>query len=263
MPVTLTGPARAALAATRFADVRWLDATGSTNADLLALASAGGAAGIVLVADHQDAGRGRLGRSWQAPPESSLLVSVLVRPPPAVADVVTMAAALAMAEAVESTSGVRARLKWPNDLVVAVGGTDRKLAGVLAETDGAAVVVGIGVNVAWPPELPADLAATMTALDRLAAAAVDRADLLVAYLQALEVGYGQLLGDGGRRSLLAAWTARSATLGRGVRVELGPAVADVVGTAVAVTEAGHLVVETAAGTRRTFAAGDIVHLRPT
>ena len=112
----------AALAGTRFADVRWVGETGSTNTDALALARDGAPEGVVLVADHQTAGRGRLGRTWEAPPGASLLVSVLLRPPAAVADAVTMAAGVAMAEAVAEVAGVDARLKWPNDLVVAVDG---------------------------------------------------------------------------------------------------------------------------------------------
>jgi hypothetical protein len=86
--------ARAALVGTRFADVRWVAETGSTNADALELARAGEAEGIVLVADHQTAGRGRLGRSWQAPPGGSLLCTILLRPPARIAPATTMAVAL-------------------------------------------------------------------------------------------------------------------------------------------------------------------------
>jgi BirA family biotin operon repressor/biotin-[acetyl-CoA-carboxylase] ligase len=258
--------------------VRWVDETGSTNADLLALATDGEPEGIVLVADHQTAGRGRRDRSWQAPPGSSLLVSVLLRPTAAVADVVAMAAALAMAEAVEATCGVAARLKWPNDLVVDVDGADRKLAGVLAEADWPArspiaagwsppppeermvVVVGIGLNVQWPADLPADLAATLTALNLVTGGTVERTELLVAYLRALAARYLPLVRTRERGEVLAAWKARSATLGRRVRVDLGAD--DVVGTAVDVTTDGHLVIDTVDGTRRTVAVGDVVHLRP-
>src|SRR5699024_2429841 len=81
--------ARNALRTSRFADVRWVESTGSTNADVLDLARAGEPEGIVLVADHQEAGRGRRGRSWQAPPGRSLMTSVLLRPPAAVAGLVT------------------------------------------------------------------------------------------------------------------------------------------------------------------------------
>src|SRR3954470_24844013 len=94
-------PARRALEGTRFADVRWVAETGSTNADALALAREGAAEGIVLVADHQTAGRGRQGRSWVAPPGASLLTTVLLRPPAGVAGSTTMAVGLAAAEAVD------------------------------------------------------------------------------------------------------------------------------------------------------------------
>jgi BirA family biotin operon repressor/biotin-[acetyl-CoA-carboxylase] ligase len=273
--------ARSALAGTRFADVRWVAETGSTNADAMELARQGEAEGVVLVADHQVAGRGRLGRTWSAPPGSSLLVSILLRPPARVAESVTMAVGLAMAEAVEDRTGVVARLKWPNDLVVdAADGTSRKVAGVLAEADWparsalsagwsplppaerVAVVVGIGVNVNWPAELPVDLAEIAASLNHLAGGDVDREALLVAFLRRLDERYGALVspGEDGRQRLVAEWRARSATIGRQVRIDLGAD--DVVGTAVDVDGAGRLVVESLDGERRTFAVGDVVHLRP-
>src|SRR3954465_2828889 len=109
--------ARAALAATRFADVRWVAETGSTNADALALARQGAPEGIVLVADHQTAGRGRQGRTWEAPRGASLLVTVLLRPRAGVAGLTTMAVAVAAAEGVDDVAGFAPRIKWPNDLV--------------------------------------------------------------------------------------------------------------------------------------------------
>lgn len=286
--------ARARLQGSRFADVRWVAGTGSTNADAMALARDGAPEGIVVVADHQRAGRGRRSRPWVAPPGGSLLVSVLLRPPARVAGAVTMAAAVAMAEAVERLAGVAAGLKWPNDLVVATASGDRKLAGILAEADWPAgstisggyrppaphdrvvVVVGIGVNVRWPggPSAAtvgeggggpsgggddlAEVAGVATALNWLGAA-VDRVDLLVAFLRRLDERYTDLVraGAGGT---LADWRQRSATLGRRVRVDLGAD--DVEGTAVDVTDEGHLVVETLEGGRRTIAVGDVVHLRP-
>src|SRR5262245_35424713 len=119
----------------RFADVRWVDETGSTNADLLELARDGAPEGIVLAADHQTAGRGRQSRSWVAPPGSSLLVSVLLRPDSSEVNRCTMALAVAAAEAVEAVAGFAPRLKWPNARVWPGDGTglDRTLAGLLAE----------------------------------------------------------------------------------------------------------------------------------
>src|SRR6476646_7378861 len=139
-----------------FTDVRWFAELDSTNRYLVDEARAGAPACVAVVADPQTAGRGRLGRTWVAPPGASLLVSVLLRPrlPVEQRHLIVTAGALAMAEAVEATTGVVAGLKWPNDLMVG----ERKLCGVLAETVGDALVVGLGVNVEWP-DVPAELAA--------------------------------------------------------------------------------------------------------
>jgi BirA family biotin operon repressor/biotin-[acetyl-CoA-carboxylase] ligase len=270
--------ARQAVAGTRFADVRWAAETGSTNADALELARQGEPEGIVLVADHQRAGRGRQGRTWTAPPGASLLATVLLRPPAAVLGATTNAMAVAAAEAVEAVAGFAPRLKWPNDLVWPGYGSapDRKLAGILAEAewprgasiaDGwcppgraerAVVAVGIGVNVAWPADLPDELADVAVAINHVTGATVDREELLIALLTRLDHHYGHLLAGAGS-SVAAAWRERSATLGRPVRVDLGTH--DLEGIAVDVTEDGHLVVETSDGRRNTLAVGDVVHLQ--
>ena len=241
--------------------------TGSTNADVMELARQGEPEGIVLVADHQTAGRGRAGRTWTAPPGAGLLLSILLRPPAAVMDLATMAVAVAAAEAVQSVAGFAPRLKWPNDLVWPGDGSapDRKLAGILAEADGpaagdkAVVVVGIGINVTWPSELPEELAEIAVAINHVTDRPVDREDLLIALLSALAPRYAALVA-GDRLSLLEGWRKRSATLGRRVRVDLGTDAVE--GTAVDVTDDGHLVVDTVEGERHVVAVGDVVHLRP-
>jgi BirA family transcriptional regulator, biotin operon repressor / biotin---[acetyl-CoA-carboxylase] ligase len=262
------GRARSVLAAgpaARFADVRWVASTGSTNADALALVRDGAPEGIVVVADHQTAGRGRRGRVWEAPPGAGLLASIVLRPPTAVVEACTMAVAVAAVEAVSAVAGFAPRLKWPNDLVWPGDGSapDRKLAGILAEADwpggGApAVVVGIGLNVTWPSELPPDLAEIAVACNHLTGAEVDREDLLIALLERLASWYGPLVATGDTAPLRAAWRDRSATLGRQVRVDLGHEV--VQGLADDVTAEGHLVVVTETGDRRTVTTGDVVHL---
>jgi BirA family biotin operon repressor/biotin-[acetyl-CoA-carboxylase] ligase len=254
--------AKRALAGSRFADVRWVHETESTNADLLTLAREGEPEGITLVADHQTAGRGRVGRSWVAPPGASLLLSVLLRPPARVAGLSSMAVGLAASSAVDDIAGFRPRLKWPNDLVWPGDGSapDRKLAGILAEAhwpaseqpaDGeVAVVVGIGLNVNWPEQLPPELRDIATAVNHIVGHEIDREDLLIALLQHLDRRYDQLAhGD-----LLDEWRASSATLGRRVRVDLGTEVVE--GLARDITVEGHLIVDD-----RTIAVGDVVHLR--
>lgn len=250
--------AKTALATCRFRDVRWVDETGSTNADLLELARDGAPEGAVLVANHQTAGRGRSGRTWTAPPNASLLLSVLVRPPAHLAGLSTMAMGLAAADAVESAAQFRPKLKWPNDLVWPGDGSapDRKLAGILAEAQWpssgqVAVVIGIGLNVNWPADLPDDLAEIATAVNHIGGEDVDRELLLVDLLLHFEQRYDQLGSD----ELLDAWRNSSATLGRRVRVDLGAE--RVEGVARDITAEGHLLVD-----GREITAGDVVHLRP-
>lgn len=254
---------------TRFTDVRRVAEIDSTNVRLLAMAKEGVPEGTVLVADHQLAGRGRLGRTWQAPPGASLLVSVLIRPPvdPGRAHLFTIAAALAAADACSELAGVRPDLKWPNDLVVGGGAETRKLAGLLAESvigDGQlrGLVVGLGLNVSWPTELPDDLAEIAVALNHLSEVRVDRIELLVRWLELFDEAYGRLVAPDGRGAaiLLARYRDTCATLGREVRVEVADRVLE--GRAVDVSDHGHLLVEVGPDLVE-VTAGDVVHVRPT
>jgi len=236
--------------------VQHLTSIDSTNRLVLDLAREGEPAGFVAVADHQTAGRGRLGRSWEAEPGSSLLVSVLLRPdlPAERLHLLTLAAGLSLADAVGSVAGVTAGLKWPNDLVV----DDRKLAGLLAEADVAAgaaraVVIGAGCNLtadAFPPEL----AHQATSVELEAGVPVDRDALLDAFLAALAGRLGDL------DAVLDDARTRSATLGRHVRVEL-PGDQVLEGAATALADNGSLIVRDDAGHEHAVAVGDVVHLR--
>lgn len=201
-----------------------------------------------------------------APAGASLLVSVLLRPriDPERLFLLTLACGLAAAEGVESTIGVALGLKWPNDLVVAAGPlADRKVAGILAESHVVAgsvdaVVVGMGLNVDWPAELPAELVDTATSLDRLAPA-VTREAVLTAWLVAYERWLGAI-EDGRFDDLLDAVRARSVTVGRRVRVDT--AATSFEGIAVAIDPDGALVVRADDGEESPVRVGDIVHARP-
>jgi BirA family transcriptional regulator, biotin operon repressor / biotin---[acetyl-CoA-carboxylase] ligase len=236
--------------------------TGSTNADLLALADAGEPAGLVLVTDHQRAGRGRLGRTWSAPPGASLLVSVLLDLPGAApVHGATWAVGLAARDACSDVTGVRPELKWPNDVMVG----ERKLAGILAEAvlrhgRVAGVVVGMGLNVTWPlpAELPGELAERVVALNHLTGRPVDREAVLAAYLQRLAERVGAW--EARPAELAAAYRQGLDTLGKAVRVELPDGA--FTGTAVGLDGEGALIVELADRSRRVVRAGDVVHLRP-
>ena len=262
-----TERAKTALAGTRFAHLDWVPETGSTNADLVAAAVAG-AGDRALVADHQHAGRGRLERRWEAPPGASLLMSVLVRPPfPATgAHLLSTALGLAAVEALDELAGVVVGLKWPNDVVapgVGPDGADLKLGGLLAEMTGdaatGAVVLGIGLNVAWSGVgFPDELASTATAVDLLGGQ-VEREDLVVALLRALDP-VAELASADACRSLVERYRQRCVTIGRRVRVELPGS--ELLGTAADVADDGALVVRGDDGTTTTVTVGDVVHLRP-
>lgn len=251
-----------ALSGTRFT-VRRVASTGSTNDDLRAAAAEGAPDGSVLVADHQSAGHGRRGRTWAAPPGTSLLVSILLRPELEPDDLHLLATAVgvAAAEAVDEELAVTVGLKWPNDLVAMTEAGERKLGGILAETTWSgdhldAVVIGLGLNADWPEPVPDELDGIAVALTHLTDEPVDRGDLLVTLLLRLEA----ILADPEHAALLERWHHLTTTVGRDVRVELASG-AVIVGRAVALTDGGRLVVETADG-RQEVTAGDVHHLRP-
>lgn len=259
----VSGPARSGaplVAAERAGTMVWpagwtvtvVDETGSTNADLLAAAQAGAADRTVLAAAHQTAGRGRLDRTWTAPPGANLLVSLLLRDVPDAVHESIQRVALAAAAAARALTGADVRLKWPNDLLL----DDRKLAGVLSQggrspaavaaRDGIDhVVVGIGVNVGWAPPDAARLA------DAPGGAGLDPLVLLRELLVAFDA-LPAVVHDQYRSSL--------ATIGRRVRVDL-PGDRTVEGEAIDVERDGRLVVRSATATHR-FDVGDVVHLRP-
>ncbi|MGC3994126.1 MAG: biotin--[acetyl-CoA-carboxylase] ligase [Propionicimonas sp.] len=231
--------------------------TGSTNADLAASARAGAASGTVLVSDHQSAGRGRFARVWEAPPGRSLAMSVLLRPPASLPAErwlwLPLVAGLAVAEGIRDACGVAAELKWPNDVLVGGG----KVCGILSErVDGdgpAAAIIGMGLNTTLAEdELPVPTATSLA----LAGADVDPTGVASGVLGALGRWYTRWLAAD---DLRGEYAARCSTVGRRVRVQVSQQ-EFVEGTATGVDDAGCLLVEVA-GRTRTFAAGDVVHLR--
>jgi BirA family biotin operon repressor/biotin-[acetyl-CoA-carboxylase] ligase len=243
-------------------DVRVVAETGSTNSDVAAAARDGVPEGLVLVAEQQTTGRGRLGRVWTSPPRAGLTLSVLLRP----AGVemtrfgwLPLLAGVALTEAVRRIGEVDAVLKWPNDLLV----DGRKCAGILAEaippepgTAGSAVVIGVGLNTTLREhELPRPDA---TSLALAGAVCVDRGPILSALLRSLATWYGRWRDAGGdpdASGLREAYAFHCATLGRDVLVHL-PDGSQVRGRADDVDIGGRIVVDGQA-----FAAADIEHLR--
>ncbi|POX44917.1 biotin--[acetyl-CoA-carboxylase] ligase [Streptomyces sp. Ru71] len=250
-----------------WSEVEVVQRTGSTNSDLVARAEAGEAAeGAVFVAEEQTAARGRLDRQWTAPPRSGLFFSVLLRPeevPVARWGWIPLLTGVAVATGLSRAAGVDTALKWPNDVLVTVGGEERKAGGILAERAGqGGVVVGVGVNVTLKAEeLPVPQAGSLALAG---AVSTDRDTLLRGVLRALEDWYGRWRSAGGDPAacgLQETYAAGCATLGRTVRAEL-PGDRSLIGEAVAVDGDGRLVIATKEGVQEPVGAGDIVHLRP-
>ena len=232
-------------------EVEYHETIDSTNARARDLA-VDGRANVVVLADAQTGGRGRLDRAWSSP-SGGVWLSILSRPqvPPTQAPAYTLAAAVATTRAVRE-AGVDASIKWPNDVLVG----DRKLAGILTEMEGEAdrvswLVVGIGINAnVDAADLPTDWPVTTV---REEVGDVDRRELT----QSLLAAFHELTVD--LQQVLPAWRKLSSTLGQRVRVETPGE--EIVGDAVDVRFPGSLVVETAEGTRE-VTAGDCEHLRP-
>ncbi|ELY81663.1 biotin--[acetyl-CoA-carboxylase] ligase [Natrinema gari] len=235
--------------------IEYHDSVGSTNDRARELAGEG-ATDVVVLANEQTGGRGRLDREWAAP-AGGVWVSVVTRPAitPARAPLYTLAASVATATAARE-AGVDARIKWPNDVVVPVGddGDYRKLAGILTEMEGQTdrvdwLVAGIGVNA----NLDADALPEGATSVRAEAGDVDRRRFVQRLLEEFDRYRGDL------EAVVPAWRELALTIGQHVRVDR-PA-GEVVGEAIDVTESGALVVETDDG-RVTVSAGDCEHLRP-
>lgn len=215
----------------------------STQDAAFALAARGAADGTAVVADSQTAGRGRRGHRWHDEPGASLLVSVIVRTALAAGTrpLLSYVAAVAVVETLRRAAGIEARVKWPNDVLVA----GRKVAGILLEARDAVVVAGIGLNVSqrrFPPEL----AGRATSLALETGRAVDREAVLPVLLEELDRWRG-ILEREGFEPVRARWRAAADGLGRPVRV------GHVSGIAVDLDGAGALVVDVDGVTRRVIA----------
>ncbi|WP_184841199.1 biotin--[acetyl-CoA-carboxylase] ligase [Allocatelliglobosispora scoriae] len=244
--------------------------TGSTNADVAEAARRGAPEGLVVTAERQTAGRGRLDRSWESPAGAGLMFSVLLRPAVPVArwGWLPLLAGVALAHAVRGTAALDAELKWPNDLLV--GG--RKCAGILAEAVPDGVVIGIGLNVSLTeeelPTGPTGLAPTSLLLAGADDGRANRAALLEAILRGLAewaVIWNSMGGDPVASGLREAYLGCCGTIGQQVRAVIpggGESGGEIIGLADTVDADGRLVIIDASGARQAVAAADVIHVRP-
>jgi len=240
--------------------LHYLEAVGSTNEVAKRLAGEGAPEGTVVIADLQTAGKGRLGRSWMAPANSSLLMSLIFRPTlaPVQANRLNMLCSLAAADAIQSYTGLAVGIKWPNDLVVPQppGHNYRKLAGLLTESSVAGdnllfVVVGMGINVNLEPAALGPVMVPATSLSAELGRPVDREALLVAILAHIENRYRQLDSD----QIHQDWKQRLVTLGQEITVTTPTG--QIHGVAVGVNPDGALLLRDLAGNLQPIMIGDV------
>lgn len=271
MPVTIDSAERPPLDKQRLAPghpalppdlrVEVLDEAASTNAEAIARAREGAPDGLVVVAEHQHAGRGRLDRQWETPARAGLTFSLLVRPtsPTRAWPWLPLLTGYAVDKALRAHGVADVGVKWPNDVLIG----ERKVAGILVErietAQGPAAVLGVGINVSTSAkELPVP---TATSVLLATGAAPDRTTLLLAVLASLREAYDawEAGGDASGMRLQESYRAACVTVGRHVRVDL-PDGSALEGVAREIDPAGQLVVEVA-GRRHAVSAGDVVHVR--
>jgi BirA family biotin operon repressor/biotin-[acetyl-CoA-carboxylase] ligase len=239
--------------------VRYWETIGSTMDEARRLAQDGAPEGTLVIADEQTAGRGRLQRTWWAPPGTSLLMTLVLRPnvQPRQAQRLTMICSLAVCDAISESCGVEAQVKWPNDVLI----DGKKVCGVLTELgllgerlEYALVGMGINVNVDFGAAPP--LMAPATSLLMEVGRPVSRLDLLVGVLSGIERRYKALQAGG---TCHEEWAARLSTVGQEVCVT-GDA-ERWCGLATGVDEDGALLIRLADGTVQRVLAGDVTSRR--
>ena len=233
-------------------EIEHYDSLPSTNRLARKRAAEGAPEGLLILAEEQTEGRGRRGRGWITPPGEAIAMSLLLRPSshPSRVAALSLLTALATAEAIEEATGLPARVKWPNDIVI----RGRKVVGILLEMDAdeesvRSVVCGVGINV-HQRDFPEELKETASSLDLLSGRTQSRAAVVRAFLARMEAD----LRLSGTEAFLSAYRARSATIGAEVRV-ISPE-ESFTGRARDVTESGSLLVETESGLREVL-AGDV------
>jgi len=233
----------------------------STNDVAVELARSGAREGTVVVAEEQTRGRGRLGRTWYSPPRCGLWFSIVLKPPLSGADIVTvsLAVALGVVEVLRDRYGVRAELKWPNDVVV----NSKKICGILAEGDFVIrqvqfVIVGVGVNVLNDEQdFPAEIRTIATSLKLETGETPPRSKVLADLLEGIERRY-LILCDRGFAAIRDEMVGLSSLMGKLVRVTTVKD--EIVGVVQDIDEAGRLVIRKENGAHERILAGDVRRL---
>lgn len=239
-------------------DVKVFQATTSTNDVVEKLARDGVPEGVVVFAESQTRGRGRLGRKWASPPGKGLWFSVLLRPQlaPRAVTQLTVAAATSLRRAIEAQTGLRPSIKWPNDILLSGGKTAGILTELSAELDRvrfATIGIGVDVNCA-AADFPAEVRGRATSLAAELGRPVARAELAVAILREFDRDY-ERVHSGGFAALADEWEAHCGTIGRQIVVRAGDR--EIHGRAESLGEDGALLLRTEHGLLEPVVGGDV------
>lgn len=240
-------------------DVHVFNETGSTNDVIEKLARDGAKEGVVVFAESQSKGRGRMGRKWVSPPRMGLWFSVLLRPQmrPQTVTRITVAAAVALSRALNRGAGLTPQIKWPNDIHL----DGRKVAGILTELNAELdrvkyVILGIGVDVnLTESDLPEDLRSVATSVRVASGRKIDRPQLAAIVLEELDNIYAQL-GDAEFRKVAEEWEQQCITLGKDVAITIGSR--EIRGRAESLDDDGALMVRTSHGQLERIVGGDVL-----
>ena len=238
----------------------YLEETGSTNIDAKRYAEEGEPHGTTVIAEKQNAGRGRRGKYWESPPGSAIYMTIMLKPDfaPDKASMITLVMALSVAEAITEATGLQAGIKWPNDVVV----NKKKVCGILTELNVETdyirhVVIGVGINVnnGAPEEFPEEIRETATSLRIEAGTPFSRAELLERVLERFEKNYDTFVTTLDLRLLIEAYGRYLLNLNMEVNV-LDPK-GSYTGVARGISTTGELLVEKEDGEMKTVYAGEV------
>ncbi|MGH9204525.1 MAG: biotin--[acetyl-CoA-carboxylase] ligase, partial [Vicinamibacterales bacterium] len=231
----------------------YLTSTGSTMNVARWEAENGAEQGTVIVADEQTAGRGRFGRAWVSPPGANLYLTLIVSPPVSRLRSLSIVTPLAVAEGIEQLTPLKARLKWPNDVLV----SGRKISGILIESEVAGptvryALIGPGININFDVDESSEIAAIATSIKRELGHEVSREEVLAAFLNRFEALYEEAAGT---TAVIDAWRSRLDTLGQEISVSFGGQVES--GLAEDVDAEGNLILLRSDGSRIAIEAGEV------
>jgi len=241
-------------------DIRIYEITGSTNIEAFQLATVGAPEGSIVIANRQDAGKGRMGRTWSSPSGKNVYISVILRPtiPPYLAPRLTIVTAVALSDTLRESGVPGHRIKWPNDILAG----DKKLSGILTEMKGDTdaiefIITGIGINInATLEDYPPELHSTVTSLNIILNRITDRNDFIALLLSNFEKYYNRFL-QGEFSGILTTWKEQADIVNREIKVQQFNEIFS--GRVIDLNEDGNLIVDTGVEIR-TVNSGDINYL---